>query len=174
MDDVLVSLFEKTSNQSLSFRHQEIISSRHFGLVQVEKLVFDSKLNLVDFYGEKITGLSHKNIVFQNGKIVQEVQIGVQQKAFIDEKNRPPFLINDEVVTRHLQTIKNQKNQFEIFLTEENECTILSKTSEPLKCDDCLVSIDFSTYVKFGKEELVYGEIHDFGKYMDINSQATF
>ena len=174
MDDVLVSLFEKTSKQSLSFRQQEIISSPHFGLVQIGKLVFDSKLNLVDFYGERITGLGHKNIVFQNGKIVQEVQVGLQQKAFIDEKNRTPFLINEEIVTTHLQTIKKRKNQFEIFLAEENEYVVLSKTSEPLKCDNCLVSIDFSTYVNFGKEELVYGELDDFGKYMDINSQSTF
>lgn len=174
MDDVLISLLEKTSKQSLSFRYQEIISSPHFGLVQVGKLVFDAKLNLVDFYGERITGLGRKNIVFQSGKIVQEVEVGLQKKVFIDEEKRTPFLINEEIVTKHLQTLKKQKNHFEIFLTEESEYVLLSKTSEPLKCDDCLVSIDFSTYVKFGKEELVYSELDDFGKYMDINSQSTF
>lgn len=174
MDDVLVSLLEKRSKQSLSFRHQKIISSPHFGLIQIGKLVFDSFLNLVEFYGERITGLGYKNIVFQNGKIVQEVQIGLQRKAFIDEKNRTPFLINDEVVTKHLQTIKKRKNHFEIFLTEEKEHVVLSKTGEALKCDNCSVSIDFSTFVNFGKEELVYGKVDDFGKYMDINSQTTF
>lgn len=174
MADVLVSLLEKRSKQSLPFRHQEIISSPHFGLVQIGKLVFDSKLNLVDFYGERITGLGHKNIVFQNGKIVQEVQVGLQQKVFIDEKNRTPFLINEEVVTKHLQTIKKRINQFEIFLTEENEYVVLSKTAEPLMCDDCIVSIDFATYMNFGKEELVHCNFDDFGKFMDINSQTTF
>ncbi len=174
MDDVLVSLLEKTSKQSLSFRHQEIISSPHFGLVQVGKLVFDSSLNLVDFYGEKITGLGNKNIVFQSGKIVQEVQIGLHQKAFIDEKSRKPFLINEQIVTKHLQTLKKRKNQFEIFLAEENEYVIVSKTSEPLKCDNCLVSIDFSTYQELGKEELVYCQMDNLGKFMDLNSQSTF
>lgn len=174
MDDVLISLFEKTSKQSLSFRHQEIISSPHYGLIQIGKLVFDSRLKLVDFYGEKITGLGNKNIVFQSGKIVQEVKVGLNQKAFIDEKNRKPFLINEEIVTKHLQTFKKRKNQFEKFLTEENEFIVLSKTAEPLKCDDCLVEVDFLTYVKFGKNELVHCHVDDFGKYMDINSQVTF
>jgi hypothetical protein len=37
-----------------------------------------------------------------------------------------------------------------------------------------VVAVDFSTYVRFGKNELVQCHVDDFGKYMDINSQSTF
>lgn len=174
LDDILISLLTKKSKQSLSFRHQKIISSPHFGLIQIGKLVFDAKLDLVTFYGERVTGLGNKNIKFQNGKIIQEVHIGLNRKAFIDEENQRPFLIHDEIVTKHLQTLKKQKNHFEIFLTEENEYVVLSQTAQPVLCDHQLVAVDFTTYVNLGTKELVGCHLEKGMKYIDINSQATF
>lgn len=172
--EVLISLLGKKSKSSLSFRGQEIMVSPNYELIQVGKIVLDADLNLVNYFGEKITGLGSKNISFQDGKTLQEVFLGLDQKAFIDEKDKTPFLLNGENVTKHLETIKKGKQRFEIFQTDKNQYVLSEKSTTPLTCDGHFVSIDFSTFVNINDIEVVQCQHEEDCKYMDIHSQSTF
>ena len=172
--EVLISLLGKKSKSSLSFRGQEIIVSPSYELIQVGKIVLDADLNLINYFGERITGLGSKNITFQDGKTIQEVHLGLDRKAFIDEKEKTPFLLNNENVTKHLQTVKKGGNRFEIFQTDKNQYVLSEKSVVPLTCDGHFVSIDFSTYVSINDVEVAQCQHDGDCKYMDIHSESTF
>jgi len=172
--EVLISLLGKKSKSSLSFRGQKIMVSPSYELIQVGKIVLDADLNLLNYFGERITGLGNKNITFQDGKTIQEVHLGLDRKAFIDEKEKTPFLLNNENVTKHLETIKKGGQRYEIFQNDKNQYVLSQKSIAPLTCDGHFVSIDFSTYVNINDIEIVQCQHDDDCKYMDIQGEATF
>ncbi|MFT7452767.1 MAG: hypothetical protein ACI9VN_003503, partial [Patescibacteria group bacterium] len=134
-NDVLVSLPGKKSKQSLSFRGQALSMSPHCTLIQIGKVVYDVHLEMVSYYGQKITGLGPNNITLAKSSFIQEVYLGLDQKAYLTENDLQPFLILGELVIQHLHTVKKGKNQYEVFKTKQNTYVLNAISSEVLCCD---------------------------------------
>jgi len=173
-DDVLISLPGKTSKQSLVFRGAAIRMSTGKQLIQVGKLVFDLQLNLLQYFGEKITGIGSKNIQIDQDKKVQEVQLGLNQTGFIIESTLKPFLIHKTPISKHLRSEKKGTQRYEVFSSKQQEYVLHINSQEVVHCDNHLVSVDFDTYLKLGKLELVKCQHADHRHYMDLHKSSTF
>ncbi|MFT4666257.1 MAG: hypothetical protein ACI8YQ_001926 [Polaribacter sp.] len=173
-NDVLVSLPGKKSKQSLSFRGQALSMSPHCTLIQIGKVVYDVHLEMVSYYGQKITGLGPNNITLAKSSFIQEVYLGLDQKAYLTENDLQPFLILGELVIQHLHTVKKGKNQYEVFKTKQNTYVLNAISSEVLCCDEDPVYINFSTYVKLGKQALALCTGAKGNRYMNIATQQSF
>jgi len=136
--------------------------------------VFDNQLNPISVFGEKITGLGKKNIVFGDGTILQEVLTGFKTSTFVNERTLQPFLINDEQITQHVKTVLKNGQRYEVFKTETSEYTLLGTTKACLLCDGERVKINFNSYVKMGRQELVKCTGKSGSRYMDLRTQTAF
>ena len=172
--DVLVSLLGKKSLQSLSFRGQRIGMSPKSKLIQIGKLVLDGDLKIVRFYGEKITGLGRNNIVFANGKSVQEIHLGLHESAFIDEDDGEPYLLNNEVVKKHVQSVRKGNRRFEVFKIAKEIYVVNAKDNKLMTCDTRPFNIDFEYYHKLGNRELALCCYDGHEHYMDVNTNTKF
>ena len=173
-EDVLISLPGKTSKQSLVFRGASIRMSAGQQLIQVGKLVFDLQLNLVQYFGEKITGIGSKNIQIDKDKKVQEIQLGLKQTGFIIESTLKPYLIHKSPISQHLRSEKKGKQRYEVFRSDQQEYVLHVNSQEIIHCDNHLVTVDFDTYLKLGKRELVKCHHSDHAHYMDLKECCTF
>ncbi|MEM1321453.1 MAG: hypothetical protein AAGG75_14450 [Bacteroidota bacterium] len=173
-DDVLVSLLGKASRQSLSYKGQELTISPSGTLIQVGKLVLDEKLNRVRYYGEKVTGLGGKNIRLAEGLRVQEICLGLQDRAFILEESKQPFLINKDKVVQHLSSEERGRKRFERFRTSKGEYVVEHRELVAFTCDGKPVSLDFKHYYQIGTLELMLCKRQHQSHYMDINSRSSF
>jgi len=165
------AIFERI--HSLTETTQKLVSPS-YELVQVGKIVLDADLNPISYFQDRVTELGNKNIAFEDGKTIQKVYLGLGRKAFIDEKEKAPFLLNNEIVTIHLETVKKGGHRYEIFQTAKNTYVLSEKSLTPLSCDEKLVSIDFSTHVNFNDIEVVQCQHDEECKYMDLHAQSSF
>ena len=172
--DVLCSLSGKQSKKSISFRNQEIYLSPNGGLIQVGKLIYDESLNLVYYHGIKITGLGKKNIAFENGDAIQEVLLGLNDTAFILENQKTPYLINNDKIKTHVQTVTKNNIRYEVFESAKHRYVINFNNNELLTCDNNHVFIDFNSNHKIGNYDLVKAKENNQDFYMDINQKSKF
>ena len=89
-DDVLVSLEQKTSRQSVAFIDKKIVISAGHCLIQAGRIILDRELNIINLYGEKVTSFGNQSIKFTNGEQLQEVQVGLNKKRFLFEESGKP------------------------------------------------------------------------------------
>ena len=174
LGSVLVSLIGKKSKKSLAFKGVNLLVSPNFRLIQAGKVVFDNQLNAISVFGEKVTGLGKKNIIFGDGTILQEVLTGFKTATFVDERTLQPFLINDEQITQHVKTVLKNGKRYEVFKTEASEYVLLGSTRTCLHCDGEKVKINFNSYVKMGQQELVKCTGKNGSRYMDLRTQSAF
>ena len=172
--DTLISLVKKNSKKSLFFKNQPIVVSPNFELIQVGKIVLGNDLQLINFLGDKITGLGNKYFVFQNGDALQEVRLGLDRKGFLFEQSKAPFLINKEIVVQHLESVEYGRDRYEVFKTENSSYAVTDRSTEAISCDGKLVSIDFSTYVNLCDCKLAHCTDDEASKFMDLHRQSTF
>jgi len=171
---ILVSLVGKKSKKSLAFKGSNLLVSPNLKLIQAGKVVFDNQLNPVSVFGEKITGLGKKNIVFGDGTVLQQVMTGFKSYTFVDELNLQPFLINDEQIVQHTKTVTKHEKRYEVFKTVGGEYALSGQTRECLTCGGEKVKIDFDSYVKMGTEELVKCTGKSGSRYMNLSTQAAY
>ncbi len=174
LDNVLVSLLGKKSKKSLAFKGVNLLVSPNLTLIQAGKVVFDNQLNPVSVFGEKITGLGKKNIVFGDGTILQQVLTGFKSYTFVEERTLQPFLINDEQIIQHTKTVTKNGKRYEVFKTVSSEYALSGATKVCLTCDEEKVKIDFDSYVKMGPEELVKCTGKNGSRYMDLRTQTAY
>jgi len=174
LDNVLVSLVGKKSKKSLAFKGVSLLVSPNLKLIQAGKVVFDNQLNPVSVFGEKITGLGKKNIVFGDGTILQQVLTGFKSYTFVEERTMQPFLINDEQIVQHVKTVTKNGNRYEVFKTVGGEYALSGQTRECLTCDGEKVKINFDSYVKMDHEELVKSTGNSGSRYMDLRTQSAY
>ncbi|MFK7981118.1 MAG: hypothetical protein AB8G86_14115, partial [Saprospiraceae bacterium] len=174
LGNVLVSLIGKKSKKSLAFKGVNLLVSPNFRLIQAGKVVFDNQLNAISVFGEKVTGLGKKHIVFGDGTILQEVLTGFKTSTFVNERTLQPFLINDEQITQHVKTVLKNGQRYEVFRTETSEYVLLGATKTCLHCDGEKVKINFNSYVKMGQQELVKCTGKNGSRYMDLRTQSAF
>jgi len=172
--DVLCSLLGKVSKKSMSFKYQEVLISPRQELIQVGKLVYDNRLELIHYFGEKITGLGAKNISFGGSDVLQEIYLGLNQTAFINEFTKEPFLINNEEVTRHVQSVQKGKHRYEVFQSRTREYVIEDRSD----CMYCLeeepVHFDWSTYLTINKQPLALVKKQADAFFIDVKTKQPF
>ncbi len=174
LDNVLVSLVGKQSKKSLAFKGANLLVSPNLKLIQVGKVVFDNQLNPISVFGEKITGLGKKHIVFGDGTILQQVLTGFKSYTFVEELTLQPFLINDEQIVQHAKTVTKNGKRYEVFKTMGGEYALSGQTRECLTCDGEKVKINFDSYVKMDHEELVKSTGTSGSRYMDLRTQSAY
>ncbi|MEL6923071.1 MAG: hypothetical protein AAFO94_03410 [Bacteroidota bacterium] len=173
-DDVLISLVGKTSRRSLSFRGHTLVTSAHYQLLQIGKLVYNAKLKTVFYYGERITGLGTANIEFPDREPVQEVLIGLERRAFIKEYSYEPFVIHEKSVDKYHGNFVQGDHHFEIFEVERRKLAIDFHSGETLLCDEQPVNVDFKSYVQLGALELVKVKKDRKAFYMNLRTGKAF
>lgn len=173
-EEVLISLPGKTSRKSFLFRGQQLKISPGGDLIQIGKLVYDLQLQLVQYYGEKITGVGAKYISFGPQDSVQEVHLGLHQSAFLLTANLKPYRINQEQIIAHVESVQKGGRRFEVFRSKDHEYVVDVDSQEVLTCDGHLVTLNFDTYLSLENQELVQCSHGNHTHFMDLNARATF
>lgn len=171
---VLCSLLGKTSKKSFSFKQQELLISPNQQLIQVGKLVYNNQLELVQYFGEKITRIGSSSIVFGGQDTWQEVFLGLNRTLFINEFTHEPLLLHNEEIIQHVQTIKKGKLQYEVFKSASREYILEGQSNHIYSIEEVPVSIDWSTYLKIGKQHLALAKKDDNSLFIDIAAKRPF
>jgi len=173
-DDVLISLDTKKSKQSLSFKDQDLFISEHKQLIQIGKLVLNLNLEVVKFFGEKVTALGKVNVVFEGKDVLQEVKLGLNNTAFINEFTQVPYMFGDKKITQHSGTFQYGKKRVEVFQTAKKSYAVEGSSSHFLSYKDKPLQIETQKHVSFKDSELV--KVSDGKKsfYFDLNKNEAF
>jgi len=155
IDDVLTSLSTKTSKQSVSFKNQEIFISKNKQLIQVGKLVLNLNLEVVKYFGEKITGLGYKNIAFEGEDVLQEVCLGLGCSAFINEFTFEPFLFDNTKISNHLATYFFGDKRVVVFECENSSLGVMGYSNNFLMYRNKPLQIELDSHVKFNNCDLI-------------------
>ncbi len=154
-DDVLISLEQKTSRQSVAFMDKKIIISAGHCLIQAGRIVMDGQLNVISLYGEKVTSLGNQSIAFTNGERLQEVQVGLHHKRFLFEESGKPYFINDELITDYLGSIQLEMHTFELFASTQNKYAVLNDSSDVFCCQGQPVFLLANTFTEIKNQPVV-------------------
>jgi len=154
-DDVLVSLEQKTSRQSVAFIDKKIVISAGHCLIQAGRIVMDRLLTIISLYGEKVTSLGNQSIAFKNGERLQEVQVGLHQKRFLFEKTGRPYFINDELITDYLGAVELDAHHFELFASTQNKYAVRNDSSEVFCCEAQPIFLIAETFTKIKNTSVV-------------------
>ncbi len=171
---VLCSLDGKTSRDSMAFQDHELIVSPGETLIQVGKLVFNTQLQVVLYFGEKITGLGSKSIELGDDVVLQEVRLGLDKYGFVNEATTAPYLINDEEITAHVQTVVKGRHRYEVFRSDKRTYIVNSKNGQAVFYKDKPLTFDFDTFIEMGTHELMLAQIKGDAFYVDINTLEPF
>jgi|GEM_PF-1782363 len=170
-DDVLTSLTSKISKQSLSFKNQEVFISKHKQLIQIGKVVFDINLNIVKYFGEKITGLGSANISFDGQDVLQEVKLGINDFAFINEFSHEPFLFENNKITKHLATRRYGQKRVVIFQAGEKSYGVEGSSDNFLTHQNKPLRIEGEDYIPFKDYELIKVNNGELNFYYDLSER---
>ena len=173
-DDVLVSLEQKVSRQSVAFLDKKIIISAGHCLIQAGRIVMDRQLNIISLYGEKVTSLGNQAIQFTNGEQLQEVQVGLHQKRFLFEATGKPYFINDELITDYLGAVQLEGHTFELFASAQNKYAVRNDSSEVFCCQGQPVFLLADTLTQIKNQPVVscQRQQESFMIYLDGNPLA--
>lgn len=173
-EDVLTSLDTKQSKQSVSFKDCDIYISENKQLIQVGKLVLNTSLEVVKYFGEKITGLGSSNVAFDGKDVLQEVKLGLTETAFINEFTFEPYLFQDTKIRKHLDTYQYGKKRVVVFQTETKSYGVEGSSDNFLTFGGIPLQIEADKYVNFNDAELI--KVFDGKKsfYFDLNKNEPF
>jgi hypothetical protein len=172
--DVLVSLPGKTSRQSWAFVGGEVLISPQSRLIQVGKLVFDTNLEPVRYFGERITGLGRGHISFSGEDQWQEVCRGRTERAFINEFTRTPLLLNDEEIIAHVGGETRGVRHFEVFRSAQRAYTVENSGDAVISYQNRPLEVDLSTYLELNGREIVRVNDGREAFYFDLKTRAPF
>ncbi len=173
-DDVLTCLNTKKSKQSISFKNQPIYISANKQLIQVGKVVLDLELKVVKYFGEKITGLGNVNISFGENDVLQEVKLGLEAKAFINEFTHEPFVYGDDIIVRHEGGFQYGQTRVEIFHSNKNAYALQGSSNNFLSFNGKPLQIDVNKYVHFNNSELVQASDGNTNFFFDLIKNRPF
>jgi len=171
---VICSLHGKTSRESLAFKNEHLIVSPGERLIQVGKLVLDVNLDVVLFFGEKITGLGSKYISFGETDVLQEVRLGLNRYAFVNEYSGEPFLINNEEIVAHMATVEKGSHHYEVFRSGNRTYVVEGASDAVFQFEGKPALVDLDSFLLIGKSELVCVEVNEESFYIDVNSKELF
>jgi len=154
-DDTLISLETKKSKRSISFKQQELFISKNRQLIQVGKLVLNLQLKAVKYFGNKITGLGLTNITFGDNDTLQEIKLGLNETAFINEYSHQPYLIEGNKISKHTATYQYGAKRIDIFKSEEKSYGVEGRSDSVLSYNDKPLEILANNHVSFNNTELI-------------------
>ena len=172
--DVLISLPGKISRRSWSFTDREAIISPHGQLVQVGKLVYDTDLEPVYYFGEKLTGLGRKHISFGGTDGWQEVYRGLLGRGFVNEFTGAPLLINDEEIIGHVRSEQRRNRRFEVFRSAGREYVLENHAEGVIRFGGYPLEVDLDTYLVLNDAEVVRVSNATEQFYLDLNTRRPF
>lgn len=174
IDQVLCSLNGKTSHESLFYRNQKLYVNPKCTMVQVGKMVYDTHLNLITYFGERITGLGQKNINFSNEQSVQEVHLGLSKRGFIDDITYKPYTIQREEITTHIASKKIHSFQFEEFRSTKNSYVVCNEWDRFVKYKNKSLNVAFDSYINIGTLHIIKVFNNTIQFYWDLSANGPF
>lgn len=153
--DVLTSLQAKRSRKSLSFKHQQVYISNHKQLIQVGKLVMDWRLEIVKYFGEKITALGPVNVAYDGEDVLQEVRLGLDETAFINEYSHEPYTCEGVRIVRHTTSYQYGLKRVDIFESATRSYAVEGSSSNLLMYEDRPLEIIAQEHISINGSELV-------------------
>ncbi|NJC26865.1 hypothetical protein [Neolewinella antarctica] len=152
--DVLVNLPGKVARRSYGFRGQELLVSPGYTLIQIGRQVLNGQLEAVRYFGERLAGLGPGYVKFSGGEAWQEVLLGLSRRAFINETDYRPLLINGEEIVRHAGTELHGGHRYEVFQSATRFYVLRGGSDELVTVNGAPADIGFNTYLRFGEYEL--------------------
>jgi len=140
-EDVLISLENKRSLQSLSFKGQDLFISENKQLIQI---------------------------------VVQEVKLGLNDSAFINEFTHKPYMFEDKKIIKHGGTFQYGQKRVEVFQTAKNSYGVEGSSDRFLMYNEKPLLIETRKHVSFNDSELI--KVSDGKKsfYFDLNKNEAF
>jgi hypothetical protein len=172
--EVLVSLPGKVSRKSWSFAGREAMISTHGQLIQVGKLVYDTALEPVHYFGEKLTGLGRGHISFGGTDQWQEVYRGLLGRGFINEFTGAPLLINDEEIVGHVRSAQRKQHHFEVFRSETRTYVLENHSEGEIRFEGYPLELDLDTYLWLNETEVMLAKNGREQFYLDLNTKQPF
>lgn len=173
-ESILTSLDTKQSRQSLSFKGQDIYISENKQLIQIGKVVLDLSLNLVRYFGEKITGLGSAHITFEGKDVLQEVKLGLNDTAFINEYTHEPFMYEDLKIIKHQGSFQYGRKRIELFQAEKMYCALEGSSDHFLSYEGRLLQVALQKHVSFNDAELIKVDDGKASFYFDLSKNQAF
>ncbi len=172
--EVLISLPGKVSLKSWSFRDREAVISPHGQLIQVGKLVYDTALEPVYYFGEKLTGLGRGHVSFGGTDQWQEVYRGLLLRGFVNEFTGVPLLVNDEEIIGHVRSDQRRKRHFEVFRSARRTYVLENHSAGEIRFEGFPLELDLDTYLRLDDTEVVQAKNAQEVFYFDLNTQQPF
>ncbi|MEL7159356.1 MAG: hypothetical protein AAFN92_01250 [Bacteroidota bacterium] len=172
--DVLVSLPGKRSRRSWAFVDQEVVTSPHGQLIQVGKLVYDTSLEPVRYFGEKISGLGRGYVSFGGEDQWQEIRRGYRERGFLNEFTKAPLLINDEEIVCHEGNVTHGGRLFAVFSCARRTYVVENDSTNILHYDGLPLSLDLTTYLELNDKEIVLASTGREHFYYDLDTRQPF
>lgn len=172
--DVLISLKGKISRQSWAFRDQPVIVSPNVRMIQVGKMVFNPALEVVRYFGEKVTGLGRTHISFGGDDQWQEVMRGIDERAFLNEFTGAPLLINDEEIVGHIGGVTRGPRHFEVFRSATRDYVLENSSTGDIRYEGQPLGVDLDTYLVINGHEVVSASDGRRSFYFDLDTKAPY
>ncbi len=172
--EVLISLPGKTSRRSWSFAGREAVISPHGQLIEVGKLVYNTALEPVYYFGEKLTGLGRGHVSFGGTDQWQEVCRGLLNRGFVNEFTGAPLLVNDEEIVGHVRSAQRKKHHFEVFRSATREYVLENHSGGEIRLDGYPLELDLDTYLWLNDTEVMLAKNAREGFYLDLNTRQPF
>jgi len=114
------------------------------------------------------------NVKFNDQNIVQEVKLGLEESAFIQEYTHEPYLFEDLTIITHSGSHQFGKKRIEVFRTKHTSFGVDGYTGEVLKYQNKPLNIEDEKYVKFKGSELIKVSDDRSAYYFDLNKNEAF
>lgn len=173
-NDILCSLVNKTSKKSLFYKDQKLFTNTNQTLVQVGKVVFNSNLDRITYFGEKITGLGSTRVTFDEKKSVQEVRLGLDKSAFIYEDSFLPFTIFGDEIIEHEGSKHIGNYHFELFKSPKKSYVLCDSFDRILHYEDFPLRVDFDSLKSIGTMDIIKVQGRSTEFYYDLSTHLPF
>ena len=158
--DVLISLSEKVSKQSLSFVNGTFYCDTQGYLVQINKLVFNRKLERIKINESKVLSIGKESLRIA-GEDYQQVFVGLEDAFFISKKNGSALNINGLHIKELVSLLSHRSREIITLATENELLSIDGLTGELLTKADSNLVIQDSAAIELTNQSFVHALLNN-------------
>ena len=158
--DVLISLSEKVSKQSMSFVNGTFYSDAQDYFAQVNKLVFNRKLERIKINESKVLSIGKESIRIA-GEDYQQVFVGLEDSFFISKKNVKALKVEGLYIKEVVNILSYESHEIVTLATEGELVSIDVLTGELITLADSNLVIQDSTAIVLANQPFVHALLRD-------------
>lgn len=170
--DVLISLPKKTSRKSYNFRGATLLVSPRVQLVQIGRMVYDTSLTPVQYFGERLAGLGPRHLDFGGKDTWQEVLISINHSAFIHEYSGVPLVIENEEIIAYEGSVKQGGQRYHQFSSATRTYVTGDRLEDLFRVEGEAVEMDFTSFARLNKQNVALTRVQGTWIYIDLETRS--